>query len=198
MNVADLGRRPYVPLSHLVTARTMNVGFFMRAEIIWRKAKGAGGNCAWGSWRWPANPVVRDVQEYLLCFSKVDRPSRQRRRPSLATRSSSTISSGRSPPSEASPHPARSRRYRLAVSLSSTRTRASSSSTRSWEVGPRPSRPHNWPPVDRLRHQRGYAKIPASVSLPSRPTFFSATPVPTADKFQGGARKEGKQAQEIA
>jgi site-specific DNA-methyltransferase (adenine-specific) len=70
VNVANLGRRPYVPLSHLVTARMMKVGFFMRAEIIWRKAKGAGGNCAWGSWRSPANPVIRDVHEYLLCFSK--------------------------------------------------------------------------------------------------------------------------------
>jgi DNA modification methylase len=70
VNVANLGRRPYVPLSHLVTARMLSIGFFMRAEIIWRKAKGAGGNCAWGSWRSPANPVVRDVHEYALSFSK--------------------------------------------------------------------------------------------------------------------------------
>ena len=70
VNVANLGRRPYVPLSHEVTARMLRVGFFMRAEVIWRKAKGAGGNCAWGSWRSPANPVIRDVHEYCLCFSK--------------------------------------------------------------------------------------------------------------------------------
>lgn len=70
VNVANLGRRPYVPLSHEVTARMLRVGFLMRAEIIWQKAKGAGGNCAWGSWRSPANPVVRDVHEYCLCFSK--------------------------------------------------------------------------------------------------------------------------------
>lgn len=70
VNVANLGRRPYVPLSHLVTARMLDIGFFMRAEIIWRKAKGAGGNCAWGSWKSPSNPVVRDVHEYALCFSK--------------------------------------------------------------------------------------------------------------------------------
>jgi site-specific DNA-methyltransferase (adenine-specific) len=70
VNVANLGRRPYVPLSHLVTAKMLSIGFFMRAEIIWRKAKGAGGNCAWGSWRSPSNPVVRDVHEYLLSFSK--------------------------------------------------------------------------------------------------------------------------------
>ena len=70
VNVANLGRRPYVPLSHEVTARMLRIGFFMRAEIVWQKAKGAGGNCAWGSWRSPANPVVRDVHEYCLCFSK--------------------------------------------------------------------------------------------------------------------------------
>ncbi|MHB1553058.1 MAG: DNA-methyltransferase [Acidimicrobiales bacterium] len=70
VNVANLGRRPYVPLSHEVTARMLGIGFFMRGEVIWRKAKGAGGNCAWGSWRSPANPVIRDVHEYCLCFSK--------------------------------------------------------------------------------------------------------------------------------
>lgn len=70
VNVANLGRRPYVPLSHEVAARMRAIGFFMRAEVIWRKAKGAGGNCAWGSWRSAANPVVRDVHEYCLCFSK--------------------------------------------------------------------------------------------------------------------------------
>ena len=70
VNVANLGRRPYVPLSHEVTARMLRLGFLMRAEIIWRKAKGAGGSCAWGSWRSAANPVVRDVHEYCLCFSK--------------------------------------------------------------------------------------------------------------------------------
>lgn len=70
VNVANLGRRPYIPLSHMVTARMLNVGFLMRAEIIWRKAKGANNSCAWGSWKSPANPVVRDVHEYCLCFSK--------------------------------------------------------------------------------------------------------------------------------
>ena len=70
VNVANLGRRPYVPLSHLVAERMMRLGFFMRGEIIWRKARGASGNCAWGSWRSPSNPVVRDVHEYCLVFSK--------------------------------------------------------------------------------------------------------------------------------
>ncbi|MFO7681860.1 MAG: site-specific DNA-methyltransferase [Chloroflexota bacterium] len=70
INVANLGRRPYVPLSHFVTERMLRTGFLMRAEIIWKKGKGASGNCAWGSWRSPANPVIRDIHEYCLCFSK--------------------------------------------------------------------------------------------------------------------------------
>ncbi len=70
VNVANLGRRPYLPLSHLVTARMLDIGFFMRGEIIWQKGKGANGNCAWGSWRSPSNPVVRDIHEYCLVFSK--------------------------------------------------------------------------------------------------------------------------------
>lgn len=70
VNVANLGRRPYIPLSHLVTQRMLKVGFFMRAEIIWQKAQGAGGSCAWGSWKSPSNPVIRDLHEYCLCFSK--------------------------------------------------------------------------------------------------------------------------------
>lgn len=70
VNVANLGRRPYIPLSHLVTERMLGVGFYMRAEVIWQKAQGATGNTAWGSWRSPANPVIRDIHEYCLCFSK--------------------------------------------------------------------------------------------------------------------------------
>jgi modification methylase len=70
VNVANLGRRPYVPLSHLVTGIMLDIGYFMRGEVIWQKAKGAGGSCAWGSWKSAANPVIRDVHEYLLCFSK--------------------------------------------------------------------------------------------------------------------------------
>ncbi|MGH9190630.1 MAG: DNA-methyltransferase [Acidimicrobiales bacterium] len=70
VNVANLGRRPYLPLSHVVTGIMHEIGYLMRAEVIWRKAKGATGSCAWGSWRSPANPVVRDVHEYCLCFSK--------------------------------------------------------------------------------------------------------------------------------
>jgi site-specific DNA-methyltransferase (adenine-specific) len=70
VNVANLGRRPYIPLSVMVTAMAMEVGFFCRGEVIWVKATGAAGNCAWGSWRSASNPTLRDVHEYCLCFSK--------------------------------------------------------------------------------------------------------------------------------
>ena len=70
VNVANLGRRPYVPFAHVLMARLVEMGFLMRGEVIWVKAKAAGGSCAWGSWRSPANPVLRDVHEYCLCFSK--------------------------------------------------------------------------------------------------------------------------------
>jgi DNA modification methylase len=70
VNVANLGRRPYIPLSSLVTGIACELGFFPRGEVIWVKAAGAGGNCAWGSWRSASNPTLRDVHEYCLCFSK--------------------------------------------------------------------------------------------------------------------------------
>ncbi|MDQ3785600.1 MAG: site-specific DNA-methyltransferase [Actinomycetota bacterium] len=68
VNVANLGRRPYIPLSHLVTERMLRIGFLMRGEVIWRKARGASGNCAWGSWRSAANPVVRDYMSTACAF----------------------------------------------------------------------------------------------------------------------------------
>lgn len=70
VNVANLGRRPYLPLSHLVGMMMHEIGFLMRGEIIWRKGRGANGNVAWGSWRSPSNPVIRDLHEYCLVFSK--------------------------------------------------------------------------------------------------------------------------------
>ena len=70
INVANLGRRPYIPLNALITTDMMELGYLMRGEIIWNKAASAGVSCAWGSWRSPSNPVLRDVHEYILVFSK--------------------------------------------------------------------------------------------------------------------------------
>ena len=72
INVANLGRRPYVPLSTFVTIDMIEAGFLMRGQIIWNKQASAGSSCAWGSWRSPSNPVLRDVHEYILVFCKGD------------------------------------------------------------------------------------------------------------------------------
>jgi len=75
-NVANLGRKPYIPLNAHVAAMASDLGFLMRGEIIWVKGKGTSGSCAWGSWMSAANPTLRDLHEYVLVFSKqrFDRP----------------------------------------------------------------------------------------------------------------------------
>ncbi len=70
INVANLGRKPYIPLHSFIIGQMLEIGFLMRGEIIWNKASSASPSTAWGSWRSPANPVLRDVHEYILIFSK--------------------------------------------------------------------------------------------------------------------------------
>jgi DNA modification methylase len=71
INVANLGRRPYRSLSaDVMSILQDDLGMLLRGEIIWRKAKGAGGSCAWGSFRSPANPVLRDLTERVIVASK--------------------------------------------------------------------------------------------------------------------------------
>lgn len=70
VNVAGLGRKPYVPLSHLAGQIMRDVGFLMRGEIIWVKGKGMNGSAAFGSWMKASNPALRDLHEYIMVFSK--------------------------------------------------------------------------------------------------------------------------------
>lgn len=70
VNVANLGRKPYRSLSSDVIAILEDLGLLLRGEIIWRKGKGAGGSCAWGSFQRPGNPVLRDVTERVIVASK--------------------------------------------------------------------------------------------------------------------------------
>ena len=70
VNVANLGRKPYIPFSKYFTELLIDLGFIMRGEIIWQKSKGANANFAWGSWLSASNPVIRDIHEYCLVFSK--------------------------------------------------------------------------------------------------------------------------------
>lgn len=70
INIANVGRKPYIPLSDYVSKIMIDIGFNYRGEIIWDKAASAGGSCAWGSWQSASNPSLRDVHEYILIFSK--------------------------------------------------------------------------------------------------------------------------------
>lgn len=70
INVANIGRRPYIPLSDFISQIMLDIGFQMRGEIIWNKGARAGVSMAWGSWKSAANPVLRDTHEYILVFSK--------------------------------------------------------------------------------------------------------------------------------
>lgn len=70
INIANIGRKPYVPLHAMVIEIMLDLGFLMRGEIIWDKSASGGGSCAWGSWMSASNPVLRDYHEYILVFSK--------------------------------------------------------------------------------------------------------------------------------
>jgi site-specific DNA-methyltransferase (adenine-specific) len=70
VNIANLGRKPYIPLSDYISNMMIDIGFNMRGEIIWNKAASASPSTAWGSWQSAANPILRDVHEYILIFSK--------------------------------------------------------------------------------------------------------------------------------
>ena len=72
INVANLGRKPYIPLSDYISKMMIDIGFNMRGEIIWNKAASASPSTAWGSWQSAANPTLRDIHEYILVFSKGD------------------------------------------------------------------------------------------------------------------------------
>ena len=70
INVANLGRKPYIPLNAYISGQAIQLGFLMRGEIIWNKAASASPSTAWGSWKSAANPTLRDVHEYILVFCK--------------------------------------------------------------------------------------------------------------------------------
>jgi site-specific DNA-methyltransferase (adenine-specific) len=71
VNVANLGRKPFRSLAadviHILQDR---LGLLLRGEIVWQKGAGASGSCAWGSFRSPSNPVLRDVTERVIVASK--------------------------------------------------------------------------------------------------------------------------------
>ena len=71
VNVANLGRKPFRSLASDVTWILQDrLGMLLRGEVIWQKARGAGGNCAWGSFQSATNPVLRDLTERVVVASK--------------------------------------------------------------------------------------------------------------------------------
>jgi site-specific DNA-methyltransferase (adenine-specific) len=70
INIANLGRKPYIPLHAFVVEDMLDLGFLMRGEIIWNKASSGSPSTAWGSWLSAKNPTLRDIHEYILVFSK--------------------------------------------------------------------------------------------------------------------------------
>lgn len=70
INVANLGRKPYIPLHTFIIEDMLDLGFLMRGEIIWDKNSSGSTSTAWGSWLSAKNPTLRDIHEYILVFSK--------------------------------------------------------------------------------------------------------------------------------
>jgi DNA modification methylase len=70
INIANLGRKPYIPLHAFIVEDMLDLDFLMRGEIIWNKASSGSPSTAWGSWLSAKNPTLRDIHEYILVFSK--------------------------------------------------------------------------------------------------------------------------------
>ncbi len=72
-NVADLGRKPFIPLHAYLIERFERIGFLMRGIIVWDKGDAvAASSTAWGTWMSPVNPTLRDQHEYIIVMSKGD------------------------------------------------------------------------------------------------------------------------------
>lgn len=71
--VANTGRDPYVKLNDLHGRLLMDAGFVLRGEVIWDKGPTFG--TAWGSWRRPTAPQLRDIHEYVIVGQKPGRKS---------------------------------------------------------------------------------------------------------------------------
>ncbi len=72
INIANLGRKPYIPLHAFFYPIHAGLGYLPMGEIIWQKGKGANNPTAWGSWMNAKAPRLRDIHEYLLVFAKMD------------------------------------------------------------------------------------------------------------------------------
>jgi site-specific DNA-methyltransferase (adenine-specific) len=70
-NIANLGRRPYIPLHAYLIQLFEEIGFLFRGEVIWDKGDVvSGASTAWGTWMSAVNPILRDQHEYIIVLSK--------------------------------------------------------------------------------------------------------------------------------
>ncbi len=95
INVANLGRKPYRSLSaDVIRILQDDLGLLLRGEVVWIKAEGASGSCAWGSYASSANPTIRDLTErvVLACRGRFSRALSRRERAAGGLPHESTIS----------------------------------------------------------------------------------------------------------
>ena len=71
INVANLGRKPYIPLHAYFYAVHTAAGFLCPpGRSSGARAAGRAATAPWGSWKSARAPVLRDLHEYLLVFAK--------------------------------------------------------------------------------------------------------------------------------
>jgi len=70
INIANLGRKPYLPIHSWIIDDMLELGYLMRGELIWNKAASSSSSTAWGTFGSARNPTLRDIHEYILIFSK--------------------------------------------------------------------------------------------------------------------------------
>lgn len=70
INIANLGRKPYIPIHSYIIEDMHDIGFLMRGEILWDKGSSSSTSTAWGTYLKASNPVLRDIHEYILVFCK--------------------------------------------------------------------------------------------------------------------------------
>ncbi len=68
--VANTGRSPYRDLRGAITRQLERMGLLHRGEVIWHKGASANLGIKVGTWQSAHNPILRDVHEYILFFSK--------------------------------------------------------------------------------------------------------------------------------
>jgi len=69
LNIAPTSIKDFRPVHYDMARQLREIGFIMRAEIIWYKQT-IRRRTAWGSFRSPSNPHVMPSWEYVLVFSK--------------------------------------------------------------------------------------------------------------------------------